>query len=235
MPGTLEMARDENVEAMEYVLAVMDPQERRAFELALLDDPDLAAQVWQTEEVFAPLHEVLVDRKPPARVKRGIEEKVFGPAPAAQKSAGRFAVAFWRGLASLFGVAAVGAGALVAVLLVRPGVVYEQPVPFVAAIIASDGAVTLARVADDGALVAEPFTLALGDGRDPELWAIYEGVEPISLGLLSATDRAVISLQKIMERGLSGVQLVVTDEPLGGAPQGIPTGPAVGQGPLRQI
>lgn len=231
--------RDDEVEPMEYVLALHDPAERRAFELALLDDPDLARSVWRAEEMLSPFLDALKPQRPPARVRRAIERRLFADERAARPKSRRFALAFWRGLCGLLGLVTVAACALIAVLVMRPEVLLPQQPLLVAAIVGADGGVTLARVADDGTLVTEPFAAALPAGRDPELWFVREGEAPISMGLLSDDAKALIALRDLLSRqdlrDLQAGQLVVTDEPEGGSPSGAPTGPAIAQGALREI
>jgi len=229
------MERDDPAEAMEYVLGLMDARERRAFELALLDDPDLAAEVWRIEDSLAPLSEALPPRTPPRRVFRGVERRLFPGEPAARPTASRMAVAFWRLVASILGVAVVGAAALIAVLVMRPETLLPQEPPYIAALVAEDGQVTLARLTRDGVLIAAPFAGALGGGRDPELWAVTEGEAPRSLGVLSQERPIEVPLLSLVPDGPGAVRLVVTSEPEGGSPTGQPTGPAIAEGALRQI
>lgn len=232
----MSTVRDDDVEPMEYVLGLLDPPERRAFELALLDDPDLAREVWRAEEMFAPLFEAVRPRKPPARVKRELQRKLFAGTGRAPARGSRYAVSFWRFLASLFGVATVGAAALIAILVMRPETLLPPRTPIVAAIVGAEGQVTLARLRPDGTLVIEPFAVDVPAGRDPELWLVRTGQAPVSLGLLPRQQQGLLALRQLLSQNeLREGQLVVTEEPEGGSPSGAPTGPAIAQGNLREI
>ncbi|GAB5378149.1 MAG: hypothetical protein AcusKO_46110 [Acuticoccus sp.] len=228
--------RDDRIDALEYVLSLHDPATRRTFELALLDDAALAAEVWRAESALAPLAEALTPRKPPARVWRGVQRKALATAArAAGRRAPRRALAFWRSLATLLGVAAIAAGCLVAVLVLRPeAVLSPAPADSVAALVSQDGAVTLARLRGDGTLLAEPFGAALADGRTPQLWVVAEGGVPQPVGVLSAAKQTVLAAPEPAE-ALKGARLEITEEPQGGSPSGKPTGAVLAQGTLRQI
>jgi anti-sigma-K factor RskA len=228
------MSLDEtDTEALEYVLALTERDDRRAFEAALLDDPAIAERVWQTEEMFAPLAAAVRDRPVPPRVKRALEARLFGPpgvaTAAVRRVPGTLVRAVGRGLAA----AALAGLALVAILLVRPELVAPASAQWVAAIVRNDGGVTLAWRRTDGALVAEPFAVARAGS--PELWLVPAVGSPQSLGLLEAEGSRfrVPAASDALFR--PGSRLVVTLEPEGGSPTGQPTGPALGAGNLTRI
>ncbi|MEM9221820.1 MAG: anti-sigma factor [Pseudomonadota bacterium] len=234
----MTIEREGSLEPTEYVLGLMDPHERRAFELALLDDPGLAEEVWQAEGDFAPLQNALKPRPLPPRVKKAIDKQIFGDqaAPVVQRGGSRLGVVFWRGVASFLGIATAAAAAVIAVLVLRPGALLPQEEPYMAAILGEGGVVTLARIRSDGALVTEAFDGPLAADRDPELWIIHGENAPLSLGVLAKNGQTIVPLNVLAaDVPLAGSLLVVTDEPLGGSPSGDPTGPAIAQGPLRQI
>ncbi len=116
----MSMVRDDQLEAMEYVLALVDGGERRTFELALLDEPGLAATVWRMEESLAPLGAVLRPRKPSKRVWRTLQRTIAAPAAAQPPRQLRQKVAFWRALTGFFAIATVAALCVIAVLVLRP-------------------------------------------------------------------------------------------------------------------
>lgn len=220
-----------DAEAFEYVLALSSKEDRRETELALLNDPDLAREVWQLEEALSDLSHAPPAKRPSKRVWRAVEASTFGTAGAGRGTS-RSGIAFWRGLASLSATAAVAAFALVAVLVLRPDAILGTPEPFVAAIVAEDGGITLVRVAVDGTLHAEAFNGAIAAENDPELWVIEDGKDPISVGVLGKTGPFRVS---VSDYDLSGARLVVTSEPLGGSPNEGPTGPAIAAGDLKRI
>ena len=220
-------------DAMEYVLALEAPPQRRRFEAALLDDPDLAAAVWVAEENLRPLADAVRPLRAPPRVWREVEARLFGGLARAGR-ASRRAVAFWRGAASLLGAATIAAGVGLAVLIVRPELVRPPEQEWVAAIVRLDGTIALARLRQDGTLVAQPFPV--NEPGSPELWLVAEGIAPISLGLIRPDGGVNLPVAGSVEQEFArGAQLVITLEPDGGSPTGAPTGPQLGLGPLTKI
>jgi anti-sigma-K factor RskA len=70
-------------------------------------------------------------------------------------------------------------------------------------------------------------------GGDLELWLVRAEVQPRSLGLIPGTGKARLRLgQEATTAVLSGGLLAVSQEPRGGSPTGVPTGPVVFTGPL---
>ena len=71
------------------------------------------------------------------------------------------------------------------------------------------------------------------EGRVPELWLIPAGEGPRSLGVVT-TDRAqTIAVPSDLRRALTaGSTLAISLEPVGGSPQGVPTGPIVAKGSI---
>jgi anti-sigma-K factor RskA len=70
-------------------------------------------------------------------------------------------------------------------------------------------------------------------GGDLELWLVRAEVPPRSLGLIPTAGEARLQLgQEATTALLSGGLLAVSQEPKGGSPTGLPTGPVVFTGPL---
>ncbi|MEM7695181.1 MAG: anti-sigma factor [Pseudomonadota bacterium] len=227
------MTDETRIDALEYVLALEDGDTRRATALRVLDDPDLADAVWEAEAAVAPLGATLRPRAPRKRVWKGLEARLFDAAPSRPR--GGRALAVSSALASLFGAASLALGALVAVLLVRPDVILPPAPEAMAAVIGVDGTVTLARVRPGGTVVTAAFAGALPPTRDPELWIVYEGAAPRSLGVMARDGQTVVDLVRMEGQDLSNAQFVITDEPLGGSPTGDPTGPAIASGPIQTL
>lgn len=57
-----------------------------------------------------------------------------------------------------------------------------------------------------------------------ELWAILPDQAPISLGVLPEGESARIPLPQALAEQIATITLAITDEPLGGAPGGVPSG-----------
>jgi len=234
----MTMTDDDQIDALSYVLALMDGEERREFELALLDDSNLAEMVWTAETELAPLAEALPPRKPSPRVLRNIEKSLFAErsvAPATKTRGTPVALAFWRSAATLLGVAAVAAIALAAVAILRPETILSHDALVAAMVDADDSGITLARLGRDGTLVTAPFAAAVEAGQDAELWLVIEGASPVSLGILHADEGSRLKMPQETAPALLNAQLVVTAEPEGGSPTGAPTGPALAKGGFQSL
>lgn len=224
---------EREIDAIEYVLALDGRDDRRRFEAELLDDPGLAAAVWTAEEQLRPLAEAIANRPVRGRVWQGIEARAFGRERKAQQRAQR-AASFWRSLAQTFGVAAFASTAVLLVVLARPDLVSVPQPQWVAGIVRPDGTIALARVREDGRLVAQPFPV--DDVGSAELWLVTASAAPVSVALLATTAPTDIDLAPDVARRLEqGATLVITLEPAGGSPTGQPTGPRLGAGSLAQI
>ena len=70
--------------------------------------------------------------------------------------------------------------------------------------------------------------------RDFELWALPDGGQPVSLGVLPGTGVTQHTLTAVQQRALaSATKLAVSVEPIGGSPTGLPTGPVIIVAPLQ--
>ncbi|MEO0683184.1 MAG: anti-sigma factor [Pseudomonadota bacterium] len=202
--------------AAEHALRLLEGEDRAAFERRLRDEPALRAELAAWEARLAPLAEEIAEVAPPARVKRAVEARLFGPA-AAVAAPGGGAWAFWRGAA-----AALAATAGLAALLIAtdPG-----PGPMLAAQIETeDGALRVLAVYDPATRRLRLTRLggAAPAGRTYELWAIPPGGQPVSLGLLPGGRG-----EAAPPGALGGAVLAISEEPEGGSPTGAPTGPVV--------
>lgn len=216
--------------AAEYVLGTLDPSEARNIAARAANDHALAAAIADWEERLAPLSALAPAVPPPPalwdRLAASIAET---PAPKAARTPLRRSLAFWRATtAAGFALAAAFAGIA---FLRQP----EPPSPArpVAALVPASGAPAafIAEMQRDGTmrLVAlEPVRVA--EGRDLELWALPPGAtQPVSLGVIPAAGRDLAPSRPAAD----GTQLMVSLEPRGGSPTGLPTGPVLYAGVLR--
>jgi anti-sigma-K factor RskA len=95
---------------------------------------------------------------------------------------------------------------------------------FVVAYDAATGTVRLARAAGGA-----------GAGRSLELWAIHEGEAPVSIAVLPEDERFEFVVPEPLRPRFAEATLAITDEPLGGAPGGQPTGPVVAVGGITRL
>ena len=224
-PGSEE---DLDILAAEYALGVLAPQEMRALEALSFINPAVASSIAAWEDRLAPLVGVVAPITPPPTLWRrlalatGIEAQVVPLQRPAERRAARAGP--WQAMTA----GAVAIAASLAFLL------YTQPVPTAPLVAAltpynSPGATFLVRVGNDGVATVT----ALGDtgvpqGRALELWALRPAATvPVSLGLLPSSGRARLTIQQPAD-----TQLLVSQEPPGGSPTKLPTGPVVYQGKL---
>ena len=213
--------------AAEYVLGTLRGGARRRFEALLPAHVGLrrATSAWQ--ERLLPLTASIDPVEPPGEVWRRISDRLERRKSAATGTGQR--LSFWRGVAALASVAAIGLAVLLTsprpaappiVVVLAPTAAAASATPPAAAIVAS--------ISGDGTtLVTRPIVpVAAQPDRALELWAVPAGGgSPRSLGVLPSGGGATVALRG---KVLSGVDtLAVSVEPPGGSPTGTPTGPIV--------
>ncbi len=235
--------------AAELALGLLEGDERAAAERREAADPMFAARVAAWLDRLAPMLGSVPERVPPETVWTAIERAVAG-APAEAPLPGnvvqlRRKVSLWRGYSA--GMTALAASLA---LVVGLDVAKQAPVPIVtsapqtpppllaAALAPEDGPVGATAAFDvaRGELILTPAGMALGEGRDAELWIVPKTGDPRSLGVLQSSGPARITLEPelaVMLRD-SGT-LAISSEPRGGSPTGLPTGPIVAAGTLTQV
>lgn len=214
-----------------YVLGALGDEEMRAVRAAAERDPALAAEIAAWERRLAPLARVVPEVAPPAslwpqvearlsRVDAGLADAV--PMPRRVRGGvSRRPLVFWRAAA----VGAMALAASLAVVLVTRG----PPLPARVAMVLPDRPGEggwLVEVSDRGELhVRANGPLSLAADRDYQLWALAEGAtKPVPLGLMPVNASAVIKADRLPTKKY---QLLVSLEPKGGSPTGLPTGPVM--------
>lgn len=236
----MDYARPDRADALaaEYAAGTLRGHARRRFEALLPAHPELREAVRRWQDRLLPMTVVLPPQVPPARVWRGIEQRLWPQQPA---SPGAVPQAWWQRLAwwrALSGVSTVAALAF-ALLATLPG---ELPPPIVVVLQATGdapqggGTIVASFNADGRALVARPVApVAIPADRVLELWAVPPQGAPRSLGLLSTSGATVITRDRLPASVLdtrATSALAVSVEPVGGSPTGAPTGPVVFAGRL---
>jgi len=219
---------DPDLLAAEYVLGVLEPEQARALEALALHDPAIRDSIAAWQDRLAPIALSLAPHPPPPVLWRRLAlatgiDRVSGARPGwVWRSAG-----LWRATTAL---SLAVAASLAFLLLTRP-----QPVgqPMLAALSPSGapGAIFLVRVDADGhATVVAAGRPDLPSGKALELWALKPGATaPESLGLIPASGQ-----RRLIVSDRAGTQLLVSQEPPGGSPTGLPTGPVVYAGTLTE-
>ena len=217
--------------AGEYVLGVLDAEERADAQRRIAAEPAFARAVEWWENRLAHLAEQIPPVEPPAAVWPRIANLVGADAP--RKSSAWNNVRLWRGAS--VGALALAAASVVALVLtprpaLTPTVAPAEPPPAAEVALIADPATkqpalvaTLDHAA--GKLILTPVAMKMPPGREPELWIIPEGQKAISLGVLSSDAPKAIPLPSgLTGAGAHTALLAITDEPPGGAPTGVATG-----------
>jgi len=226
---------DRNALAAEYVLGTLDRLEKAQAEALMQSDKAFAAEVEAWRLRFDPLLDA-----PPAAPPVGALENILA-AIDAEKAQPDAEILVLRRKLTVWKRAAVVAGALAASLLAFLAIeMREAPnLPAYVAVLESNDKkpafVAAANLGDGGLSIRRVGPLAPA-GRSFELWAIREGMQPQSLGVVDET--AVIPARTLIERTggapLGKVLLAITEEPEGGSRDGKPSGPPVFAGKLLQ-
>lgn len=231
-PQDWDRSRDEIISG-EYVLGVLSDADRRRVEARMAIDPKFAMQVrrWQTN--LAEFNDDYQAEAPPSHVFRRIEAQLFQPEEA--RDGGGLSrlwnsLTLWRGLAVAGAVAAAWFG--VAHRLPPLGV--GQPArPLVAELTGEKNGFNLVATYDfgTGRLSVIPAALRQDGPKSLEVWVIEDGKPPLSVGVLPDTGRGDIVIPTSLRASFTaGRTIAITVEPLGGSPDGKPTGPVIAAG-----
>lgn len=230
--------RGDDILVAEYVLGVLDATEHDRVAKMIADDPAL-----QQVETFwlsrlSNLDENFEEVSAPSAAWRGIESRLFDTSAQSGAMAAFWdSLNFWRGLA--VGAAAVAVMAIgfatVQPLTTSPA---PQSTQLVASLSAEDSDVRYFALydGDTGTVHLAGLSGNPVADRDFELWVIHPDEAPVSLGVVPVNARSEAILSNVDRAKVNdGTVFAVTLEPLGGAPEGIPTGPIVAAGTVTRI
>jgi anti-sigma-K factor RskA len=221
--------------AAEYVLGTLRGAARARFERELRADPALRRAVVAWESRLEGFDEATAPVAPPAPVWDRVAA-VIAPvaAPAAPSRAGLWQSAvFWRWVSAGLAAAAL----VLAVITLQP----RAPTGTVVAVLqdqAKEPVWTLRLDSAGRRLVAETLRpQSPGPDRALQLWVLPPGATAPAPGpLLPLQGRGETALPPALVDLLRGQgQVLVSVEPPGGAPAGVPTGPVLYSGALRGI
>lgn len=214
--------------AGEFVLGVLDADERAEAQRRMAAEPAFARAVQWWETHLTPLAADIRAVEPSA----GLWPRIANLVGERAKPPVWNNVSVWRGVS--VGALALAAASVAALVLtprpaLPPVVAPAAPAPAEVAVINDPVSKQPALIATlDHAtdkLILTPVAMKMPSGREPELWIIPEGQKAISLGVIPQNAPAQI----VLPAGLRGggtytATLAVTDEPPGGAPTGVATG-----------
>lgn len=220
---------DDAALAAEYVLHLLDDEERANFERRLAVEPVLRGLVRDWEEQLVILADDIAPVAPPQAVKDRLQQTLF-PEPTKRARP----IWGWVSGGVLAAAIAVGAAVFLPPLLQQP----TFAPTLTASVAAEDGTllITASFIAEESALEIVREVGAARPGRVLELWLIAEGADaPVSLGVLPEASEARLELPSDLVRQLPNGLLAISDEPPGGSPTGAPTGDVLAAGQIASI
>jgi anti-sigma-K factor RskA len=233
---------DGRIVAGEYVLGVLDGNERREVARRIELDADLAREVAFWEERLGGLADSVRPVAPPDAVWSRIETAIAAPAPvsAAQRGGLWQSLVFWRALA--IGSAALAAVCIAALAYVGSTIVRDERAPLLANIGQPSGQPGfVAAVGAGGALVIVPASLLTADQKSMELWLIPSAPagtqpRPRSLGLISPNQAVRITVPSDLAPLVTpDASLAVSREELGGSRTGLPSNDIIAVGKFTNL
>lgn len=235
-PQDWDRSRDEIISG-EYVLGVLSEEDRRRVEARIATDPKFAMQVrrWQTN--LADFNDGYQDARPPQELYGRIEKRLFGEGESVQSGVWQSlwgSLAVWRTLTAAALVIAVGFAVADGIRLPWA----TSSALLVAELTGMDSPISLVATYDfaSGRLSVTPAALKQEQPKSLELWLIEDGKPPASLGVLPEDGRGDILITADLRSAFSaGKTIAITVEPLGGAPDGKPTGPVIALGKTRLL
>jgi anti-sigma-K factor RskA len=214
-----------DVMAGELALGVLDGTERAVALRRVIAEPAFAREVeaWRVQlgTMFAQWPDEAAPQDLFGRIEQSLEPT--------KRPAG-----YWPAIAA---VLTLVAASLLLVIVLRP-VATPLDVPpaniLVASLDPANKGVALPAVYDPAKGELRILAAAgVPKGRNAELWMIGQDGVPRSLGLLSEGQRNVVRIAQANRGQLTpGLKLAISNEPRGGSPTGLPTGPIVASGAL---
>jgi len=260
MPTRYSDPRLRELLAAEYALGSLRGRARDRFRSLMRYDRGLQREVAQWEARLQPIADRLPERQPPARVWQTIgsrlghgspEVVLAAAAPPGQppSTPSRWGLAWWRGLAVAMALSTIS----LAVVL-RTG---DQPAPGGAGTAVSAGmmAILTDASAQPTMLVSWPMQ-ARSDGKVElrvriimdhptmdantswQLWLMPAdgNARPRSVGLVGIEPEQRLLVDAAMLKALTESSgMALSNEPAGGSPSGVPSGPVIFRGPCIKV
>ncbi|MFZ1742611.1 MAG: anti-sigma factor [Pontixanthobacter sp.] len=231
------MSADELTErerlAAEHALRLLEGDELLQARGLMANDPAFARAVAEWEQRLSPLHDTLADVAPDPELWSRIETMLAGEQPAAEIVTLQRRVRQWQ-FASLASAAAAIALAFFAVPgLQSPADKPENDAPLMANIPIADTPLRIAvtYLPDKSEMLVSASGLSADGVHDHELWLVVPGGAAQSLGVVVPGKERRVALDKALAARIhAGSQMLLTREPLGGAPKDASAGPVVAEG-----
>ena len=224
--------------AAEFALGTLAGRARRRLARIARVDPVVARAIAAWEDRLGVLAEAVPGVTPPPRVWEGIRARLGLAEPESARPAPKApwwaSLKLWQGLA----FASFAVAFALAVTMFAPRT--ERPAEAIVVVLAGpDAKPVLVASAESGARYLTVKSLApveVAADRVLELWALPEGRDPQSLGLIPAVGIGRVALPAPAGMTLQNVPaLAVSLEPRGGSPTGKPTGPVLYSGGVQRL
>lgn len=214
--------------AAEYVLGVLEGQEREDVQSRIDKDINFARLVSSWEERLSGLNESFDEVTPPPSVKTAIESELFvAPIASGGMNGGMMGFMTRFRIPILLAVLVFAATPRVMDYLQGPAVpqvIYTSTIDALESYQVS----FVAEVTDQGLSVTQTKGDKLSD-KDYELWLVRADGVVLSLGVLSG------ELNQVGLEIAPDAKFAISVEPIGGSPTGVATGPVVALGTLKSV
>lgn len=224
----------------EYVLGVLDADERAAVAHEVETDAAAATAVAAWQARLNPLAEGIAPLEPPPQVWERIERSLPQSAAPSSRAPVAARAGLWENLPlwHWLGIGASVVAASLLVLMLRAPSTSEGGY-LTSTIRQQDGTTRWTAMIDlrHARLIVVPTApVVLAQGRAPELWLIPPGQKPVPIGMVDRSEPVTIALDQAMVARLGpAAAFAVSVEPIGGSPTGQPTGPVIAQGSIAGV
>jgi anti-sigma-K factor RskA len=248
-----DINRDDPMIAAEWALGLLEGEELLDARGKYASDPNFAWRKGWWDNWFAPLTDDMAGAEPGAHVWQGIaaaldgsEARAGGEVVALKLAEAQARTRRWQWTAAITSAAAA---VLLAVMVLGPQTTPDPAPTGTPQLAITDPLVAQVPIGETGlrldvTYIPETEEMLVGaigltaDGvHDHELWLVpADGSALQSLGVVTPGEVARMDLPEDVTRNLaSGVELVLTREPIGGKPEGQDAGPVVAQGAFSQV
>ncbi|MEL7729065.1 anti-sigma factor [Citromicrobium bathyomarinum] len=238
-PETAELTGDERL-AADYAMGLLEGEELLAARGRMAREPAFAGRVAWWEQQLAPMLDDVAGEAPSDdlwdRIAEEIDDGEAGEVVTLQRR-----VAVWQRVAAGSAVAALAAVAMLFVPSMQPPGPAPAPAtdapPLVASIPIADTPlrIGLTYLPDRDEMLVAADGLTADGVHDHELWLVPPGDDPQvrSLGLIAPGEQRRVPLDPELANSMrQGAQILLSQEPLGGAPDKSAPGPVVAEGVL---
>lgn len=224
--------------AAQFALGTLSGRARRGLARVARVDPVVARAIAAWEARLGTLADVVPGITPPPRVWEGIRSRLGLAEP--ERPQRRLRIPWWASLKLWQGLALASFVVAFALAVTMFAPRTERPAEAIVVVLAGpDAKPVLIASAERGArylTVKSLSPVSLAADRALQLWALPEGRDPQSLGLIPASGIGRVALPVPAGMAFQSVPaLAVSLEPAGGSPTGKPTGPVLYSGGVQRL